>query len=225
MRILVSPTVSRRKSILLELLKDRDLDGIVTLASGKSYVRRIITSFLFHPEPLIQWRTVEAIGQLAVDQARRDLEKVRRQIRNMLWLMNDESGGLCRMAPETIGEILHQVPILIPEYAAQLPSFFVEEPFEAGSRWAVYRAALKKPELFSACREDLVQSLSDRDPLIRGYSLLALCTVDADTGLARAGELSSDSGNVRIYDFESGGMLRMTVGDLARNQSEGRSSG
>ena len=63
---------------------------------------------LLDPDELIRWRTVEALGKVAVMLGERDLETVRELVRKLLWLMNDESGGLCRLSPELIGEILVQ---------------------------------------------------------------------------------------------------------------------
>jgi hypothetical protein len=142
---------------------------------------RTLSMLLFDPDELVRWRAAEALGRVAALEARTDLDRVRRQISRLLWLMNDESGGLCWNAPETIGEIVANVPSLIDEYGQLLPSFFIEEPFEAGSRWAVSRIGRLNPAIFADVVNDLVWSLKAPDATIRGYSLLALAAIDPTT--------------------------------------------
>jgi hypothetical protein len=55
--------------------------------------------------------------------------------------MNDESGNLCRMAPEALGEILRVRPELRAQFAPLLAQYLVEEPFETGALWALCRLA------------------------------------------------------------------------------------
>jgi hypothetical protein len=75
---------------------------------------------------------VEAAGQMAAVTAESGLEPVREVLRRVIWLMNDESGGVLWQGPEILGEILVQVPDLRPEFAPLLPPYLVEEPFERG---------------------------------------------------------------------------------------------
>ena len=88
--------------------------------------------------------------------------------------MNDESGGLGWHAPELIGEILVNVPDLIPEYANVLMSFLHEEPFERGTHCAVYRAASVEPKPFTERASELLDSLKDPDPAGNTVHLLWL---------------------------------------------------
>jgi len=177
---------------------------------------RPLSSLLFDEDELVRWRAIEGLGFAALHEARRDNERVRRQIRRFFWLMNDESGGICWNAPEAIAEILYNVPSLIEEYGLQLPSFFVEEPFERGSRWAVVRLAAREQSVFTATAPALVVSLEDTDGVVRGLSLLGLRALKNRSGRERAAELTGDHYPMKIYDFDSGNLVGTTVGELAR---------
>ena len=205
-------------------LAERDLGPIVEGAVVRNAVMRAVTSLLFAPEPLIRWRAVETLGLAAARRAEVAIEKVRRQVRDLLWLMNDESGGLCRMAPEAIGEIVFRVPKLLGEYGVLLPQFFDEEPFERGSRWAVARLAPLQPDSFTGAVPRLVSSLDEPDPVIRGYALLALNAIGDKTAAERAEKLSDDAVPVPVYDFETGRLDDITVGELARRYCGNSSS-
>ena len=78
-------------------------------------------------------------------------------------------------APETIGEILHDVPQLIAEYSRLLSSFLDQEPFRTGVRIAVSRIASIDKSFFDEVTErKLTESLEDDNPDVRGTSIIAL---------------------------------------------------
>lgn len=211
-----TPKHRRRKEHLRGLLAARDLDNLQDWIAAERNPMRPLSSLLFDQDPLVRWRAIEVLGLAAAFEWSRDGERVRRQIRRLFWLMNDESGGICWNAPEAIAEILYNVPALIEEYGLQLPSFFVEEPFERGSRWAVARLSAKEPSAFVFASPALVASLNDADAVVRGMSLLALQGLRAQTGLHGAESLTGDSHDVTIYDFETGELITTSVGELAR---------
>jgi len=164
----------------------------------------------------VRWRAIEAIGWVVAAYAEYDLDKVRDMLRRLLWQMNDESGGLTWHSPELIGEILVNVPTLIPEYADLLPSYLVEEPFERGTHFAVYRAALVDPKPFRNIIPKLVKSLDDPDPTIRAYSALALGAIGAKSHRADIERLLDDQSLVNYYDFACGEIVSKQVSELAQ---------
>lgn len=211
------------KAEIRDCLAAREYGPILARAATRPATVRSVTSLLFDSDPLLRWRAVEALGLIAGQTAPHSLEKVRRQVRSLLWLMNDESGGLCWVAAEAIGEIVFRVPKLLDEYGILMPQFFDEEPFERGSRWAVVRMAPLKPELFDEALERLHTSLSDPDSVIRGYSILALEALGDEPGVEKVAPLTQDTGVVPVYDFATGLLTEITVGEIARRYS-GKSS-
>ena len=145
-----------------------------------------------------------------------DLDKVRDILRRLFWQMNDESGGLVWQAPELIGEIIVNVPILIPEYAGLLLSFLREEPFERGTHFAIYRVAQINADPFVDRLSELVNSVSNPDPAIQAYSALALGTMKEQDFRRVLKPLLKDHSQLQHYDVRCGDFVTMTVGEAAR---------
>ena len=66
------------------------------------------------------------MGQAASRVAERDHRSVRDHLRRLLWLMSEESGGICWRAPEAMAEIVHRTPRLFSEYAPVVMSLLHE---------------------------------------------------------------------------------------------------
>jgi hypothetical protein len=169
---------------------------------------------LFAANELVRWRAIEAIGWIAGQEHVKEPERVRRFIRRILWLMNDESGGICWNGPEVIGEVLFNVPQLGQEYGQLLPGFFAEEPFEVGSRWAVARVALVDKAIFLPNVDALVASLDHSNSDIRGFSLIALNALNHPISTEYKDRLKADHSVLSIYDFKSGQLVSKRIADL-----------
>lgn len=202
------------------MLESRDLIAVAAWAVQARNPMRTLTRLLFDNKSLIRWRAIEAMGIVAGVESHKSLERVRRQIRRLFWLMNDESGGLCWHAPEAIGEIIYNVPELIDEFGTLLPSFFHEEPFEHGSRLAVARVARLKPGIFSNAVEELRHTLDHDDPAMRGYSILALRAIGDRVDIARAKKLSDDDSYISLYDHQTGQLTKTSIAQLANRPSD-----
>ena len=134
-------SVRAHKGEIRELLERRDTERLLDWAGSMRNPRRTLLSLTYDASELIRWRAIEAIGKVCAQDAASNPDKVRDFVRRLLWLMNDESGGLGWRSPEIIGEILVNVPDFIKEFGALLPAYLVEEPFEAGAHLALYRVA------------------------------------------------------------------------------------
>ena len=208
-----STNVTQRKDIVKQILIERDFNKLNQWANADKNPLRTMTSLLFEQEPLVIWRAIEAIGKVSRIVADRDMEKIRKLIRRLFWLMNDESGGLCRRGPEAIGEILINVPELIPEYIQMLPMYLWEEPFERGTRAAIYRLVTVKrhtAEEFKKCAGDLLKSLEHEDEIIRGYSYLILHEIN-NYGALKIDIPEIKKSEVPLYDFKTGDLGVVTV--------------
>lgn len=212
-----------KKAEVRRQLLNRDLEAVATWSANVRNPLRILFSLTYDREHLMRWRAVEAVGTVARQMAATDTEKLRDFVRRMLWQMNDESGGLSRLAPELIGEVLVNAPDLLHEFSSLLPAFLVEEPFERGTHLTVYRLASIRPELFVDCVDQLLVSLEDADPFVRGLAALAVGTVDRKAGAERLKALKSDAAEIELYNFDTGQFEECTVGQLA-NQALGDES-
>lgn len=195
-----------RKERVRQLLAHRDLAGLVSWAGESRDPLGALLSVTYDRDELIRWRAIEAIGAAAALLATSDIEKVRDFIRRVLWLMNDESGGVAWHAPEAIGEILFRIPSLASEYGRLLFQFLRLPPFEAGAHFALARIAAKCPELIRECEQALRRSLEDINPAVRAWARIALRE-----------EPVPDDAELRLYDFSSGELRRTTVSDAVES--------
>lgn len=204
-----------RKQRVLQLLADRDLAGLARWISQSRNPAAVLVSLLFVHDDLLRWRAIEALGKLVGGKVSDNPEIVRDHVRRLFWSMNDESGSIIWNAPEAIGEILANAPELIREYSLKLLSFLDEEPFERGAHWAVARLARLRPEAFSQGAEALAGSLTNPDPMIRGYALMALHALGGNAIGKKAKVLLKDRRIVPGYDFNTGELTTTKVRDIA----------
>jgi len=213
------------KARVREYLADRDFEELALWAGSIRSPQRVLFSLAHDSDELIVWRAIEALGRLMGAIAEDDVERVRDTVRRLMWLMNDESGGLGWRSPELIGEILVNVPELIEEYGRLLPAYFHEEPFEQGSHLAVARSAAINSAPFADFVEDLNNSLEDSDSAIRCHAASALHDIDPGNHKSRLEKLSRDSSPVELYNFENGQLEKTTVARVVEKVLNGSSSG
>jgi hypothetical protein len=200
---------------------DRDLEEITSWGLSRRNSIGILITILYETDALLRWRAIEAIGKVAFAFSRKNTDKIRRQIRRLFWMMNDESGSICWFAPEAIGEILFNIPKLIKEYGNILLSFLDEEPFEGGVRWAISRLSQSSglPGDFKAelqkISNDLIQSLDSDNPKIRGNALLALKSLNQKPDKDRLKRSLGDNGTFEVYNFENGEVAYTKISELA----------
>ena len=205
----------QRKAAALALLAERDQQGLRQWVRENRNPLWTLMALLYDDDRLICLHAVEALGIAAGLEAGRNLENARRLVRRLLWTMNDESGSICWYAPDAIGEVLVNVPLLIDEYGPLLPAFLQEEPFERGAHWAVARVASLRPDIYKDNVDRLVRSLDNPDPDIRGYTLIALKLIHAQSVAGKAEHLKADTAAVSIYDYDTGTIKIVSVAILA----------
>lgn len=210
----------RRRAETRNLLGARDWHELGERARADRSLLRALLSLTFDGDELIGWRAVEAVGRVAGVVAESDPERVRGFLRRLLWSMNDESGGVGWHAPETIGEILVNVAPLIAEYGVLLTGFYRQSPFERGAHLAVYRVASIARAPFVESVPELAQSLTDSDPVVRGYAALALGAIGGQDRLGAVKMLRDDPHPITLYDFETSVLRETSVGRMAAQATE-----
>ncbi len=189
---------SRRKLAVVGFLRNYDLEGLLAWSRKEPSATAVLLSILFNDDELLRWRTIEALGRVAGEAAVQAPDGVRDLIRRLLWLMNDESGGLLWQGPEVIAEILSNAPDLL------------EEPFERGSAWALARLAGERPELWRDRVGHILPALTDPDPFLRAHAAAAL----GPLGEEAVHRLRSDLASISVYDRGMGNLVETSVGAL-----------
>lgn len=212
----LSSDSERRRAQVKMLLDSRDWPALIEWARTVPGAFRILLSFQYERGELLCWRSIEGLAKIAEMRAIDDPGAIRQLLRHLFWSMNDESGGIGWTAPEAIGEILRNVPVLLEEFGPILCSFLRESPFERGVHSALSRIITLKPKLFAGLRADLIQSLNDPDQSIRGFALLALKGIGPRSPDMPATALLSDHAAFFAYDWEAGTMKSLTVSEITR---------
>ena len=200
------------------LLRARDMDEIVALSEREPNVVSALVGLLNETDDLLRWRAIEAIGVLTGQMAARDGHtQIRDLVRRQLWTMTEESGGTAWHAAEAVGEMLFNVQSLSEEFATVLASNGATEPWEAPCAWAVARLANSPAKQYLGGEVRLLRkNLGHSDPAVRGHSAVALGRLGDAEAVPGLEKLAGDEARFERYDFSSGELRGMTVGEAAR---------
>ena len=191
--------------------------------------RRVLGSLIaltYAADPQIGCRAVEAIGVAAFRISEDDPDRVRDLLRRLMWLVNDESGGICWRAPEAMAEILRRRPTLYPEYIPIVTSLLVNleredlEHFRVGVLRALGRLGPLAADHFRDVASAVVSALSHTDPQVRGMAAWCLGEVGRADLLLEQRDLCVDDGSVTLY--EDGSISRATVSQLVQRALSAR---
>jgi len=211
------------KRILETSLAAGRLDEIERLAEERSGVLGALVPFTYQLDPLLAWRAIEAMGRAAARVAERSPGAVREHLRRLMWLITEESGGLCWRAPEAMAEIVSRRPAEFADYVPIIVTLLTEMAeedlahFRAGILWAIGRLG----PLAEAAVEDVLPqvtaALEHPDPQVRGLAAWALARCGrAELALASPA-LTLDQGPVELY--ENGALTRTSVAALIARTS------
>jgi HEAT repeat protein len=211
------------KRRVLDLLRSDSLDqGISELLRlpARQVINPLISSLLCSDEK-IRWRAISAIGVIVSSLADEDLESARVIMRRLMWMLNDESGGIGWGAPEAMGEIVACHDGLAKEFAPVLISYvwedgnFLEyEPLQRGAVWGIGRVAREKPDIVRGAIPYLMSFLESPDAIVRGLAAWTLGLIRAEAARPRLEGLLEDDAEIPLYLDEK--LTRRRVSDLAQ---------
>ncbi len=157
-------------------------------------------------EELQRWRAVSGLGFVTARLADQELESARVVVRRLMWMLNDESGGIGWGAPEAMGDLTARHPILADEYARILVSYanvegnYLEHPvLQRGLLWGLARLAHARPSMTTAATESLSPFLVSADPIHRGLAAWTLAVQDDPSVQKRLEALSTDNTRITLY--------------------------
>ena len=166
------------KQLLMGALENNDLEAAVTIVKKHRQALSVLIRIAYDKNTLAGWRAIRVIGLAARELVRTDAEFLRETCRKLLWSLTDESGGIGWSAPEILGEIVSSEPRRFPDIIPILVGAYEveEDVFRAGVVYALGRVAGVAPELAANYQKIIVQSLSDKEPLVRvnGLELVSL---------------------------------------------------
>jgi len=136
------------KESLREALKSNDLEMLkAELAKYPSLIRKI-QRMLYDLDEEVRWGAARAFGIAATIF---EVEKMKNLIRQLVWMINEESGNNCWFAPQALGEIGRMRPELIADFIPCLQEFYKypDSKIQEGIKYAFARfkeAGLTIPE-------------------------------------------------------------------------------
>ena len=153
------------------------------------------------------------------------LEAARIILRQCLWRLNEECGGLGWGIPEALGETLARHQRLASEFHRMLASYVREETHgegnyleHAGLRrgvyWALGRLAESFPELLAREVGTFIAGLADNDGANRGLAAWVLGLLKAPEARSGLEALVGDPSEVLL--FLDGELTQTTTGELVR---------
>ena len=203
------------------LLQAGDDPGLLAFARSRRRTLSYLTALTYEQPPGLAWAAVRAMGLVAADLAERDPEFVCGHLRRLVWLLNDESGGIGWRAPEALGAIITARPDCFADFIPILVSLLEMEAkdavrFQAGYLWAIGRLAQVAPGPASQALPWVLPALGDPDPQVRGLALWCLGQFRylPELPLDQIRHLAQDACCATI--FTPAGLQSISLAELAR---------
>ncbi len=223
--------MSRENSTKSKTLEALDSDGWRTNIDslikerGAKGVLNPLFSALLSKSPGVRWRAVSGFGLAVPLMAGESLEDARVVIRRMMWMLNEESGGVGWGIPEAMAETLACHRKLAEEYSSILLSYihqadgpdnFIDFPLLLeGAVWGAARLAQAHPDLAESAASDFMKLLSDPSPASSGLSCLALGLLKHAPALEALKGLAGNASPFELYWNQE--LAGVTVGQMARD--------
>jgi rubredoxin len=203
-------------SAIRTLLAREDYPALVLMArehGGRTAAGLI--GLVTDPDETIKWRAVTALGRTVAAIYSRDPERARRVIRQLLWNLNQESGGIGWGMPEAFGEIIALTPSLKREYGFLLVAYLSEkccflenDQLVLGVVWALGRIRDLEPELKQQALPFLLEALCLPNPTLQGTAAWTLGQLKAVEALPLLKTLRTEAEMIKI--FEQGSLKEKT---------------
>jgi len=183
-------------------------------------------ALLLDRDEAVRWRAALVFGRAVARLAETEgLEPARVILRQCLWRLNEESGGLGWGAPEAMGETLARNARLAGEFHRVLASFVRREtrgegnylehvPLRRAVFWALGRLAEAQPGLVRGETAALTDGLREADAACRGLAARACGLAGVDEAAAALEALQADPAELTLW--LEGEPKHASVGGLAR---------
>lgn len=204
-----------QKSELRELLGVYQLQPIIEAAKQDRSIIRMLISLVYDKEHLESWRAIEALGLVAGEIAKTNVDLIRNLSQRFLWMMRDESGNGPGSAPELLGEIVRSSPDAFADIGQVVTSFHEEKMLRRGVMRAIWRIVEKRPDLLTISQDLAAEQLclGDDDAGVRAYALMVVGAMGLQEYRPLTERLMGDMSPVTIYN--TGEFMNTTVSEIA----------
>lgn len=198
---------------IISLLKERRYHDLLALPHSRNKIFGKLISLSYDKTSLISWRAIEAAGLLTGAISKSDPKLVRNFVGRLLWMISDESGGICWSAPEMLGEIARNSPELCSDIASIIASFHKETMLTSGVLWALGRIGRTDAAMVNYSVPIILDYLKSSDRTLRGYAAWALGEIRPQGAIYGLEKLRDDKNTFTLYD--EGELKETSVGEIA----------
>jgi len=184
-----------------ELLRMRDFDALVEICEKDRHYWQQVRFRLYDLDEQLRWAAIETVARMMKRWWKMGQEeKVRIYIRTLFWSINDESGGIGWSAPQTIAEIIINIPELIDPYGSMIIAHSIEEPpLMKSGLWGIGRLGKKLADSMDYFKDKVLASFKSDDVEILGLASWAMGEVCFKPALPLLQGLQNRKEEVSIY--------------------------
>jgi hypothetical protein len=155
------------KDKITQCINEQRFSDILLLEKRQSRLIRPLFGLLYSEDHKLRIGAAYTIGFIAQKIYAKVPDKINQLLHKLLWSLNDESGFVCWGAPETIGEVVRNIPELKHVYAQFLISFL------SHPQVALNNDFLEKGALIALARiRDIDHHLKEQlEPILEKYLL------------------------------------------------------
>ena len=194
------------------LVKDYDIDALLTLAAQDHRLIRDLKRLLYSADDQTRLSAAEGLGRSSVVIAQNQPGTISKLLQGFFTEISDTAASSWG-AIDAAGEIIRNRPEQFAGFIPQFYAFLRDRALAADVLRVLGRISEVRPDLLQKTAHRFLPLLKDPDPEIRGYAVILLgnlAAVEAKTDLSR---LLDDFEELEIYD--AGKMETWTIGRLA----------
>jgi hypothetical protein len=189
------------KQQVSELLRSKDQNSLLDLCEKDRRFWQEVRFRLYDIDEGLRWPAIETVSKFMLrlwDSGKN--EKVRIYVRTLFWSMTDESGGIGWSSPQTIAEIIVNIPELIDPYGSMMIAYSIEEPsLVKGGLWGIGRLGRRIADTVGFFKEKVLATFRSDDEETLGLAAWAMGEVGFAHALPFLNKLQLGNGPVRIY--------------------------
>ncbi|MDY0360696.1 MAG: HEAT repeat domain-containing protein [Desulforegulaceae bacterium] len=183
-----------------------------------------VKGLLFDLDPLISFRAAELMGLISKEAAKENIEPVRDIMRQLMWNLNEESGGIGWGSVEAMAETASQnkkifdefYKIIISYADPESSSFLDHEDLHPGAAWAVGRLLKQEPEKGDYANYVIKILLQHKDPKVKGNALWAASNMKNISDLKPIVKNLLQN-NEKFILYEEGDINTISISKMAEN--------
>jgi len=194
-----------------ELISSYNLDPIIDMAGRDRKLIQNLQRLLYSADPLIRLRAADALGKVCGIISKHNPQKVARLIQTLLYSIID-TAAFSIGAFEAVAEIIVNAPDLYEKYIPYIWQLLSEESRRPKAIMALARISEVRPKILRGMSFYLLKFLNDKNPEVRGYTVLLLKRLNATELKDDIEKLKGDMNEISLY--KNGEIKKTTINQL-----------